>query len=152
MISTVLFHNRFLSLFMKGGERHSSLLTLRSSLNWWRREESNLPSAEFYLAVITMRPAPICLRFAGNVARHVPVFPGCHPRAFCAERNKHPLLNVVSCHHAAISKKFCPNWVAITMFFPNLGLAPMLMNHCLTWQTLTFSISATPSEVMSSFR
>lgn len=81
---------------MKGGERHSSLLTLRSSLNWWRQEESNLPSAEFYLAVITMRPAPICLRFAGNVARHVPVFPGCHPRAFCAERNKHPLLNVVS--------------------------------------------------------
>ena len=80
---------------MKGGERHSSLLTLRSSLNWWRREESNLPSAEFYLAVITMRPAPICLRFAGNVARHVPVFPGCHPRAFCAERNKHSVIGCI---------------------------------------------------------
>ena len=151
---------------MKGGERHSSLLTLRSSLNWWRRGSRTL-AHEFsclafclhddirtltvFLSVSSPR-ARICLRFAGNVARHVPVFPGCHPRAFCAERNKHPLLNVVSCHHAAISKKFCPNWVAITMFFPNLGLAPMLMNHCLTWQTLTFSISATSSEVMSSFR
>jgi hypothetical protein len=25
----------------------------------------------------------------------VPVFPGCHPRAFCAERNKHSVIGCI---------------------------------------------------------
>ena len=150
MISTVLFHNRFLSLFMKGVEiLHSSLFVLHLIGGGERNRTSLPPNFTWQLSPCDLPPSASGL--PGTLPGTCPSFRAVILGPFVLNAIS-ILLSVVSCHHAAISKKFCPNWVAITMLFPNLGLAPMLMNHCLTWQTLTFSISATPSEVMSSFR